>query len=327
MSECPYFDQLLVVPRLRVQNANAISSPLSHGFPAISAFVGLMWNLERKTQALGLDLQFNAVGVVAHHIDEQLTGSRYVSAFRLTRNPVGKDGKTAAIVEEGRMHMEISLVFAVQSPQLQVSESTRPVAEQVAELLANMRVAGGSVLPSSSRKARPYFMPISRDGEEQEHLFRQLKMRLLPGFALVERHDLLQQRLQTMREMDDTLTALDAWLSLSRFNWRWQPDEENAAKGMWQHDRKGMGWLVPIPVGYSSLGELHAAGSVSNARDATTDFRFVESVYGLGQWLGPHRLHHAQQLLWYADYQAETGLYRYRNDYTGTTAEIEYDFD
>jgi CRISPR-associated protein Csy2 len=31
---------LLVVPRVRVQNANAISSPMTWGFPAITAAVG-----------------------------------------------------------------------------------------------------------------------------------------------------------------------------------------------------------------------------------------------------------------------------------------------
>ncbi|MCK9505367.1 MAG: type I-F CRISPR-associated protein Csy2 [Porticoccaceae bacterium] len=315
MPECPYFEHVLVIPRLRVQNANAISSPLTHGFPAISAFVGLMWNLERQTRAAGLDMQFNAVGVVAHDIDEQVTDSRYVSAFRLTRNPVGKDGKTAAIVEEGRMHLDISLVFAVQSQQLQDDVQAPSVVQKVAELMANMRIAGGSVLPSTTARARPYFMPLSTDGDARERLFRQLKMRLLPGFALVERQDLLDERLQSLREKDESSTSLDAWLSLSRFNWRWQPETDDASKGSWQHDRKGAGWLVPIPVGYAGLSELHPAGSVSNARDAATDFRFVESVYGMGQWLGPHRLQEAQQLFWYADYQAESGLYRYRNDY------------
>ena len=49
MSQRPEFTHLLVLPRLRVQNANAISSPLPHGFPAMTAFLGLMWALERKT--------------------------------------------------------------------------------------------------------------------------------------------------------------------------------------------------------------------------------------------------------------------------------------
>ena len=37
----------------------------------------------------------------------------YVRNFNLTRNPVDKDGSTAAIVEEGRMHLQITLVLAV----------------------------------------------------------------------------------------------------------------------------------------------------------------------------------------------------------------------
>ena len=51
MSTCPDFTHLLVLPRLRVQNANAISSPLTHGFPSMTAFLGLMWALERKAVA------------------------------------------------------------------------------------------------------------------------------------------------------------------------------------------------------------------------------------------------------------------------------------
>ena len=39
---------LLVLPRLRIQNANAISSPLTWGFPAITAFTGLMTALKRR---------------------------------------------------------------------------------------------------------------------------------------------------------------------------------------------------------------------------------------------------------------------------------------
>jgi CRISPR-associated protein Csy2 len=54
---------------------------------------------------------------------------------------------------------------------------------------------------------------------------------------------------------------------------------------------------------------------VANARDASTPFRFVESVYSVGQWVSPHRLQEATQLLWFTDHQAEAGLYRCRNHY------------
>jgi CRISPR-associated protein Csy2 len=63
------------------------------------------------------------------------------------------------------------------------------------------------------------------------------------------------------------------------------------------------------------LGDLHDPGSVANARDATTPFRFVESLYSMGEWIGAHRLRSAQDLLWYSDSQPEEGLYRCRNDY------------
>lgn len=321
MTECPPFDSLLVIPRLRIQNANAISSPLTHGFPSMTAFLGLMWALERKAHIAGLDLQFNAVGVVAHHHDEQITEGGFVNAFRLTRNPIDKDGSTAAIVEEGRIHLEISLVFAVRSAALQDQQAGAAIAKQVRELLVQMRIAGGTVVGATASRRRqiPYVIAQTGDDEARSKLLRRLYLQLLPGFALVEREDLLSQRHQQLLEENAEASRLDAWLSLARINWRWQTDEEE-----WQHDRKSLGWVVPIPLGYGALGELQPPGTVANARDRDVPFQFVESLYGIGQWLSPHRLEKPQDLLWYADSQPETGLYRCRNDYRPASV---YNFD
>ena len=147
---------ILVLPHLRVQNANAISSPLTHGFPSITAFTGLMWALQRKLAQAQIPLQLLSVGVVCHHHQEQVTQG-YVRTFNLTRNPVDKDGSTAAIVEEGRMHLQVSLIFAVAeklpsgaaSVVVQGGEDRMADwAAQVGEIAAQMRVAGGSLLPS-----------------------------------------------------------------------------------------------------------------------------------------------------------------------------------
>lgn len=330
MTECPHFDHLLVIPRLRVQNANAMSSPLTHGFPSMTAFLGLMWALERKARDAGLDLQFNAVGVVCHTHQEQITDGGFVHSFRLTRNPVGKDGGTAAIVEEGRIHLEMSLVFAVQSMALTSDPSSaEDIVTQIRDLVLSMRIAGGSVIPSTTTRRRqlPYVVALTGDEEGREKIFNQAKLRLLPGFTLVGRDDLLQQRFDALREEDPDASKLDAWLSLSRINWRSEDVAENDAKSSkvpWTHDRKKLGWVVPIPVGYGALTELQEPGSVANARDVTTPFRFVESLYSIGQWLSPHRLQSPQELLWYADNQPDIGLYRCRNDYQ--TPQM-YDFD
>lgn len=330
MVECPYFEHLLVIPRLRVQNANAISSPLTHGFPAVTAFLGLMWALERRTHADGLDLQFNAVGVVVHQHDEQTTKGGFVNTFRLTRNPVDRVGKSAAIVEEGRMHLEISLVFAVESQALQDLTLDREIIDRVAHILSGMRVAGGTVIPSdvSRHRNQPFLVPFTGDKESQRTLFNKLKLRLLPGFILVERQDVLEQRYQALIARNPEVTRLDAWLSLARINWSWDHSSQNADAREWRHDRSGLGWIVPIPLGYGALTEVQAAGTVTNTRDKTTSFCFVESLYGIGQWLSPHRLHSPQQMLWYPDSKPEKGLYRCRNDYWSVSAdELEYYFD
>lgn len=322
MNACPAFDHLLVLPRLRVQNANAVSSPLTHGFPSVTAFLGLMWALERKTQAAGLDIAFHAVGVVCHDHQEQVTESGFVKAFRLTRNPVGKDGGTAAIVEEGRIHLKLSLVLAVQSERWVRDPATQAVdLATIANLLAGMRVAGGSVLPPSQvgrHRHQPQAIALTGNEDDRHAVFRRLRLHLLPGFALVARDDLLDTRLAELQTHAPDSTRLDAWLSLARINWRYTQDPDDG-KGEWRNDRTGRGWIVPIPVGYGALGDLHAPGSIANARDASTPFRFVESLYSAGEWLSAHRLHSPQQLLWYADSQPDAGLYRCRNDYRPAT--------
>lgn len=326
MSALPEYTQLIVLPRLRVQNANAISSPLTHGFPSMSAFLGLSWALERRTRKLGLPLSFRAVGVVCHDHEEQLSDDAFVKAFRLTRNPVDKDGSTAAIVEEGRIHLNLSLVFAVQADHWDMAHRADDLV-RIAELVAGMRVAGGSVLPAApggGRRAQPWIADFTGASEDRRKAFREVCVRLLPGSALVLRDDLIDRRLAELRVAQPEATRLEAWLSLSRINWRHDADG-GGDRGGWQHDREGLGWVVPIPVGYGALGALQAPGSVPNARDTTTPFRFVESLYSVGEWIGPHRLTAPEHLLWYADSKPEQGLYRCRNDYRPPSGGIGLD--
>lgn len=316
MSELIESTHLLVIPRLRVQNANAISSPLTHGFPAMTAFLGLMWALERKLQQQGLDIPLNAVGVVCHDHQELVTEGGFVKSFRLTRNPVDKAGKTAAIVEEGRIHLDISLVFGINTAHWEPDYATR-----VADALTTMRIAGGSIVPPSNpvlHRYQPWVVNMKGTEANRATHFRSLARKLLPGFALVSRDDLLDQRLLELQKDNPQASRLDAWLSLARFNWRYH-QEQDRDKGEWLHDRAGLGWVVPIPVGYGALSELHAPGSVANARDGVTHFRFVESLYSVGAWVSPYRLTSPEQLLWYVDSQPEKGLYRCRNNFASVT--------
>lgn len=327
----PQHGAVLVLPHLRVQNANAISSPLTWGFPAITAFIGLMTALERR---LGADagIAFYAVGVICHGFEAQITSGGFTRAFHLTRNPVLHTGESAAIVEEGRVHLELTLVFEVEISDSNLPETSRRVlAERIAQEVASMRLAGGSVMPALPGKMlRPHHPVLETlpdadpdNGVAQTKQFRRLARRWLPGFALVSRDDLLRQRLLELREEHSEATALDAWLDLSRWNSHAveSPEDhpgEPASHVRWQTDPRP-GWIVPMPVGYTALCDLQPPGRVRGARDQTTPFRFVESIWSIGQWVSPHRLQRLKDLLWEPEHVPEhptaSGLYRCRNHY------------
>ncbi|SOD41654.1 type I-F CRISPR-associated protein Csy2 [Nitrosovibrio sp. Nv4] len=317
---------LLLLPRLRIQNANAISGPLSWGFPSPAAFTGFVHALERKSIERNFcDLfqeGFGGIGIICHRFDPQVSepSGRRNKVFCLARHPLDKDGDTAAFVEEGRAHMEISLVIAVRD-YLSASKG-KYFAEDVLSTAYGMRLAGGSLLPpqNRSRQHAAQWWPVPDDLEGQAEVFRKLRRRLLPGFALVQREDLLIEHLAEMRarhlNSETTPNTLDALLDLSRLNIEpGLPNSSSPGDVQWGI-RKRPGWLVPLPVGYGALSPVYAAGEVKNTRDDTTPFRFVESLYSLGEWVSPHRLENLEQLFWHAESEPENGIYRCINRYS-----------
>ncbi len=320
---------LLVLPHLRVQNANAISSPMTWGFPAMSAFVGLMHALERKLFLAGINVSLSSVGVICHDFEAQATKDGYIRGFHLTRNPLSsdedrkkieKDGSyiTPSFVEEGRVHLDITLVFAIETAAVESDHDN--MANQICEIVAGMRIAGGSVVSNRnvpSHQQRPQWVVLDDKEEERARQFARLKRRWLPGFALTLRDDYLAKHHQTLQQQNSEASLLDAWLDLSRLNHHCALENEGQSneKPVWQVQRPYRGWLVPIPVGYGAISDLFNPGEVANARDEKTRFRFVESLYSIGEWVSPHRMKQPEDLLWYVDNDEEADLYRLNNDY------------
>ena len=304
-------EALLLLPHLRIQNANAISGPLSWGFPAVTAFTGFVHALQRRLQAEELDIELDGVAIVCHHFEAQtsMPAGKRTHVFHLTRNPVNADGSTAAIVEEGRAHLQVSLLIGMRGADI---PDTREVQQEFAafmlDMALGMRLAGGSLLPGLGQY--PQLLRRSGTPEEQAQQLRRLRRRLLPGFALVGRRDLLTEHTAQLQAADPQADTLDALLDLTRMNIDPpQADAEQDSPAAGWHVRPRAGWLVPIPVGYRALGELQPAGSVRNARDRDTPFRFVESLYSLGQWLSPHRVRNLSELFWYHRAEPDAGLY------------------
>lgn len=323
----PTPDGLLTLSRLRVQNANAISSPHTWGFPAPTAFLGFVHALERRL-ASRFRQRFGGVGIVCHHFEAQTfkPNKRQHRVFTQSRNPVYlkrdaakfiAEGTPAAIVEEGRAHLEVTLLIAVQG--YLEDEEGRDFARAAFDTAQGMRLAGGSLLPPGPRAPEAEWVGWPDALSEQHAVFRRLRRRLLPGFALVHRPDLLGERLAKLQVKQADTGVLEALLDLTRLNHspvlpEMAGDTPPPDKVDWQIERRP-GWLVPLPIGYAGISELHAPGSVSHSRDASTPFRFVESLLSLGQWIGPHRLNSLEQLLWHHGGDPQAGLYRCINRY------------
>ena len=305
----------ILLPRMRVQNANAISGPLSWGFPSPTAFTGFVHALERKL-ASQLAEGLSGVGIICHHFEPQVSqpAGRRHRVFCLSRNPVGKDGGAPATIEEGRAHMEISLLIGVRD---YFSENEgQYLAEDLQQIAYGMRLAGGSPLYRSGTRHEASWHPIAGNLEDDNAAFRKLRRRLLPGFALVQRDDLLKSHLAEMRKTASASTALDALLDLSRLNFDpiiTPASEPGKAEAVEWQIRKKPGWLVPLPIGYAGISDLYPPGTVANTRDENTPFRFVESLYSLGEWVSPHRIQCFEQLLWTQEADAEKGIYRCHN--------------
>jgi CRISPR-associated protein Csy2 len=308
----------IVLPHLRVQNANAVSSPMTWGFPAMSAFAGFAHALQRALVADGCDIQIDAVAVVCHKAEPLLAdGPSYAPrSFRLTRNPLDQTGNTSAIVEEGRMHLTISLVLTIagaNAPSADGEEATA-LAQKIMEQTLSMRIAGGSVVPpgisaGKPRLARVFIWNTQSKSAVQKKLLRML----MPGFALISRADLLTRHLAELREKNSALTALDALLDLSALHIDPNDVPNKDGSVSWTVGRRKKGFLVPIPLGFAAISPMYEPGIVKNVRDASVPFRFVESVLSLGEWKSPHRLTDLEDLLWRYDAQPALGTYLVTN--------------
>ena len=97
--------QLLLIPHIQVHNANALSSPFTIGFPAMTAWMGATHALQRKLNSAGFDqLKFKATAVISHQCDLQTHRGvgDYVHSIIGTGNPLDKTGSRSAFIEEAQ---------------------------------------------------------------------------------------------------------------------------------------------------------------------------------------------------------------------------------
>lgn len=306
-------DKLLVIKHLEVEGANAIAG-VTWGFPAITSFLGFTHALQRKVQEKVSDtLVLDGCAVICHRSQVQSYGNNMSREhyFALTRNPLvlkGKEAVTAPFNEEGKMRMEVSLLISVSRENGPIfPNQLKALEDYVAQSIPTMRLAGGAITQCESVELVNDIGAQNRDSTARKRFLRQL----LPGFALVSRHDVLQAHAKQTEQ-----TLLDAWLDFSTRKMRAAAPEHEGEKATWSTERPDFsGWLKPIMIGYQGISPCYDAGEVGHVRDRTVPAQFVESIYSLGQWISPHRITDIEQLLWTQSYEPEHSFYLCNNSY------------
>lgn len=288
--------RFILIPHLKIHNANAMSSPYSIGFPAMTAWLGAMHALQRKLNTKGHDIELTRLAVSCHDFNLQTHKGQndFVHSIIGTANPLDKDGSRPAFIEEARCHLEVSLLIEVDNLGKKQREGLLTI---LPEIVNSMKFAGGDVLAVYDQQ----ILDFDEDGYKDQEL-KPILNKLMLGHVLIERRDLV---IQSMQEGQD---ALDAILDYLKVTHNSQIDENGKVK--WLSSRKEKGWLVPIAVGFHGISEL---GIAKNQRDAHTPHRFAEAVLTLGEFVMPYRIQSIDQLLWQYHVDLENNLYLCQN--------------
>lgn len=273
----------LFLDRIEIEGANAISSPLTYGFPAISGFLGAVHSLNRKLADAGITLDFSGVLIACHDIQVQRYRPHSYAdyTFNQTRNPVKKDGTTASIIEEGKVHLTVSLIVEVSTSRKEardLNDDIDNIEERCRQIIFQQRMAGGSI--RAIKQAR--FFNVS-DSDK-------VKQSLLPAFVLMDAKQDLIDITHALQESNPEANSLDALIEVATLHHI--PVETKISKSGWQtrSPKTGRGWLVPMPVGYQALNQKFEPGQLQNCRSADYPSQYVETLYSLGKWLFPNRL-------------------------------------
>jgi len=292
--------RLLLIPHLKVHNANALSSAFTIGFPAMTAWLGATHALQRKLNAGEFpDLRFSATAIISHHCDLQTHKGvgDFVRSIVIPKRPsfTRKEltkfnaGKAPTFIEEARCHLDVSLLLEYTGTE---KNDETPFLERVSQLLnSSMKIAGGDIFGFNS----PLTLKIE-EGNDTD--LRKLTRKLMPGHAIVERRELM------VDAMSNGQDAMDALLDYLTIHHNCEQDESGNVS--WSSTRKTSGWIVPIATGFHALTEAEAA---KNQRDENTPHRFAESIVTLGEFKMPHRINTLNEILWRYHVEPDQNIY------------------
>lgn len=312
----------ILIPRLHIHNATALSSTITVGVPAMTAWLGAVHALERKVSAME-ELSFirlpkvavsfhKAVLQVFENTDDHskvIIGTR--NPFVLTTNSKsstlsaskrkvapealgkGVKAKPPSIIEEPRIDLQVSLLLEVQGLE---GDNDKLLEQAVNRIIPCMKMAGGDIV--GVPRVRLLY------GEPEDH---SIINSLMPGYTLIARTDLLKGNRQNAED------GLDNLLDFLKIHYTFA-EKESAEGAKWIGSRKEPGWLVPVAVGFKGLSEL---GRIPYQRDQSVPHRFCENVVILGEFKLACRMNSADDMMWEYHVDPDENLYLCVNNAKG----------
>lgn len=206
----------LLIHKIQVQNANTVSG-FTWGFPAITHFLGFTHNLGRKLKNSPefSRVKLDGCGVISNKQQTHTYSDKYNCRFTQFRNSpyLSNSADTPPINEEGRMNMTVSLLIGING---NVNVGNTELPDFIEKCCYTQRLAGGSI--------------IGIEGIEVISDPRKIRRKLLPGFALMERTDYLEEHYGKLLEDDPDAELLDAWLDYSILKQTARPEHELISK-------------------------------------------------------------------------------------------------
>jgi CRISPR-associated protein Csy2 len=285
----------LTITNVKIEEANAFSSPYTVGFPAITSFLGFMHRLQRELSDEYTDLKLNKIGIICNDFDLRVYKDSQLFYSNLSviekRHPLLGTGKTDSFIEEPLCNLEVSLLIEYDGVR-KLKESQ--FIEDVETLLhSRMKIASGNIISYKN-------VFLKRIDDNSENDDKKFLRSLNKGFSIINRKSLIENDM-----IQNSINAFDSVISFIQVNTKAEIDEKEVVE--WSRSKKlSNGWFVPISVGYQGLDELK---HVENQRNNDYLHRFAEAIVTLGEFVMPYRLDSIDQMLWQYEYDEINNLY------------------
>ena len=282
-----------LVPRVKIENASAVSSTYTIGIPPMTAWLGMMYAMQRKLREMGLpEISFKSMGVCYHKVKVKRFKPEkgYKYSIIGSRNPlVTQNALPRSFLEVPTLNMTVDLLFRIDS--LDPDDMDESLYEKITDVIYSLRACGGNIISFRDITRKSF---ITKDDSNFKRI-------MMPGYTVIERRDLLING-EEPDDIDRFLNALATYANAKR--------DENGNFEKWEYSRKQKGWIIPIGVGYKGITLL---GTAENQKDKNYPHRFVEGITTLGECKMPISLNSISDMLWHFEYNEEESLYLCKN--------------